>query len=106
MRSYSDYYEKKLYPLQDGVLKCVEECRTDFFLTGGTALSRAYYGHRYSDDLSFFVCADENFKSEVESVLKALAENEFHWHEDEDFVFAAEISILLLSPAMITPKPL
>ena len=66
MRSSSDYYEKKLYPLQDGVLKCVEECRTDFFLTGGTALSRVFYDHRYSDDLDFFVCADENFKSEVE----------------------------------------
>ena len=56
MRSYSDYYEKKLYPLQDGVLRRVEGCKTDFFLTDGTALSRAYYGHRYSDDLDFFVC--------------------------------------------------
>jgi len=26
---------------------------TDFFLTGGTALSRGYYHHRYSDDLDF-----------------------------------------------------
>ena len=48
MSSFSDYYEKKLYPLQDGVLRCVEECKTDFFLTGGTALSRGYYNHRLS----------------------------------------------------------
>ena len=48
------FYEKKLYPLQDVVLASVNE-RTDvFYLTGGTALSRFYLGHRYSDDLDFF----------------------------------------------------
>lgn len=41
MRSRSDYYETRLYPLQDGVLRRVEGCKTDFFLTGGTALGRA-----------------------------------------------------------------
>jgi hypothetical protein len=31
----------------------ISKCGTRFFLTGGTALSRAYYHHRYSDDLDF-----------------------------------------------------
>ena len=55
MTSLSAYYEENLYPLQNGVLRAVENCKTRFYLTGGTALSRAYYRHRYSDDLDFFV---------------------------------------------------
>jgi hypothetical protein len=43
MSSFSDYYEKRLYPLQDGVLKCVAGCGTEFFLTGGTALNRGFH---------------------------------------------------------------
>ncbi|MDR1421550.1 MAG: nucleotidyl transferase AbiEii/AbiGii toxin family protein, partial [Coriobacteriales bacterium] len=33
----------------------VQSCKTPFYLTGGTALSRIYYAHRFSDDLDFFV---------------------------------------------------
>ena len=51
----SQYYEENLYPLQDGVMSTISKCGVRFFLTGGTALSRAYYNHRYSDDLDFFV---------------------------------------------------
>lgn len=47
----SSYYEESLYPLQDGVLSCVNECKTDLYLTGGTALHRFYASIRYSDDL-------------------------------------------------------
>ncbi|MDR2095073.1 MAG: nucleotidyl transferase AbiEii/AbiGii toxin family protein [Treponema sp.] len=36
----------------------MNRCGTHFFLTGGTALSRAYYPHRYSDDLDFFYADD------------------------------------------------
>jgi len=39
----SRYYEKNLYPLQDGALNIIRQSGTDFFLTGGTALSRGYY---------------------------------------------------------------
>lgn len=50
------YYEKSLYPLQNGVLSIVQNAAgTPFFLTGGTALSRYYTHHRYSDGLDFFV---------------------------------------------------
>ena len=34
---------------------------TPFYLTGGTALSRGYYSHRYSDDLDYFVNYHPNF---------------------------------------------
>jgi hypothetical protein len=47
MISPSQYYEESLYPLQNGVLNVINQSGTDFFLTGGTALSRAYYHHRY-----------------------------------------------------------
>ena len=49
------YFEEKLYPLQNGVLNLVQKAETRFFLTGGTALSRYYTHHRYSDDLDLFV---------------------------------------------------
>ncbi|MDR0620209.1 MAG: nucleotidyl transferase AbiEii/AbiGii toxin family protein [Bacteroidales bacterium] len=55
------YYRDILYPMQDGVLNAQKKCNTPFFLTGGTALSRAYYNHRYSDDLDFFTVQDSNF---------------------------------------------
>ena len=97
MRSCSDYYETKLYPLQDGVLRCVEGCRTDFFLTGGTALSRGYYNHRYSDDLDFFLCADPNFNAKVEMVLEALEQEGFRWGENKDFVRASDFLTLVVA---------
>jgi hypothetical protein len=97
MRSYSDYYEKKLYPLQDGVLRCVEGCKADFFLTGGTALSRGYYGHRYSDDLDFFLCASEKFNVQVESVLSGLTAEGYRWDENKDFLRSADFFTLVVS---------
>ena len=48
----TEYYEKRLYPLQDAVLGLLDEER--FYLTGGTCLSRFYFNHRYSEDLHFF----------------------------------------------------
>ena len=39
----------------------------DFYLTGDTALSRAYLNHRYSDDMDFFVNGSDNFKSQAET---------------------------------------
>lgn len=42
------YYTNELYPLQDNVLKVIDTINTPFYLTGGTALSRCYFQHRYS----------------------------------------------------------
>lgn len=47
-----DFYMNTLYPIQDIVLECLHT--EAFYLTGGTALSRFYYRHRFSDDLDFF----------------------------------------------------
>jgi hypothetical protein len=73
----SQYYEENLYPLQNGVLNIISSCKTHFYLTGGTALSRAYYHHRYSDDLDFFVNNDSDYAEQVEIILAALINNGF-----------------------------
>jgi hypothetical protein len=65
-----EFYEHKLYPLQDKVLALVTQCETPFYLTGGTALSRNYLHHRYSDDLDFFVNREENFTLYVNRVIE------------------------------------
>lgn len=74
----ASYYLNQLYPLQDEVLRVITACNTDFYLTGGTALSRHYLHHRYSDDLDFFVnhahphIEDPRFPAYVDTVLAAL----------------------------------
>lgn len=49
----AEYYTKILYPLQDKAIPAFRD--SPFYLTGGTALSRGHYRHRYSDDLDYFV---------------------------------------------------
>lgn len=50
-----DYFLTQLYPLQDKVLAQIAQLDTGFYLTGGTAASRGYLQHRYSEDLKFVV---------------------------------------------------
>jgi hypothetical protein len=75
------YSLNQLYPLQDRVLRTITDCDTDFYLTGGTALSRAYLHHRFSDDLDLFVNyaslkdTDPRFSRYCDQVLNALASN-------------------------------
>jgi len=68
----NSYYNDTLYPLQDRVLKLIDDLDTPFYLTGGTALSRCYLNHRYSDDLDFFVNNKPNFLKTVDSILMNL----------------------------------
>ena len=56
----AEYYNNVLYPLQDKVIPAFKD--TPFYLTGGTALSRGYYNHRYSDDLDYFVNDHAEFR--------------------------------------------
>ena len=70
-----DYYLDKLYPLQDTVLSLLNKSNSAFYLTGGTALSRGYFHHRYSDDLDFFVNNDDCFKEHVELIWKILEDD-------------------------------
>jgi hypothetical protein len=72
---HDDYYQNILYPLQDKILKIIAVLPVEFYLTGGTALSRAYLNHRYSDDLDFFVNNAYNFKAQVNRVIHALKES-------------------------------
>jgi hypothetical protein len=44
-----------VYPLQDAILAALAEVDTGFYLSGGTAASRAYLNHRFSEDLDLFV---------------------------------------------------
>lgn len=67
------HYFTKLYPFQDKALKIVNDLDTGFYLTGGTASSRAYLQHRFSDDLDFFVNDDDRFNLWTDRVIHALS---------------------------------
>lgn len=69
MKFSADYYATKLYPLQDGILRLLRESQLPFYLTGGTALSRGYFSHRYSDDLDLFLNADPLFKTQAQKLF-------------------------------------
>jgi hypothetical protein len=71
-----EYYEEKLYPLQDGILNLVRELKIPFYLTGGTALSRPYFRHRSSDELDLFVNSDENYGDYVVQFYNELIKKE------------------------------
>ncbi len=79
---------KKLYDLQDRVLEKIFKVEDEFYLTGGTALSRFYQSKRYSDDLDFFTNSSTRFNFSVKNILTELSkeftvENEL---ESKDFV--------------------
>lgn len=74
MNSYEKYYLESLYPLQDGVMNIIQKLNTPFYLTGGTALSRHYFNHRYSDDLDLFVNSDDSYIDYVELIYFKLDE--------------------------------
>lgn len=67
------FYTQKLYPLQDHVLKVINAADTQFYLTGGTALSRGYLNHRFSDDLDFFVNDQQLFSLWTDRLIHSLA---------------------------------
>jgi hypothetical protein len=68
----SSFYFDVLYPFQDRVLKIMNGVDSGFYLTGGTASSRGYLNHRFSDDLDFFVNDDHRFGLWVERIIQAL----------------------------------
>ena len=72
MQSQREYYFHKLYPFQDAMLSLIGACDTDFYLTGGTALSRWYLHHRFSEDLDFFVNDASNFPDQVDRAIAAI----------------------------------
>ncbi|MBU4068851.1 MAG: nucleotidyl transferase AbiEii/AbiGii toxin family protein, partial [Proteobacteria bacterium] len=69
-----EYYLNKLYPFQDEILREIQGLDVDFYLSGGTALSRCFLDHRYSDDLDLFLNNHPNFKQQCEIVVAYLKE--------------------------------
>jgi predicted nucleotidyltransferase component of viral defense system len=66
---------RKLYVLQDLVLDRIFSFENDFYLTGGTCLSRFYQEKRYSDDLDFFVNNSSVFGFTLKKIKALLAED-------------------------------
>jgi predicted nucleotidyltransferase component of viral defense system len=73
-----DFYVRRLYPMQDRVLARIGSLATGFYLTGGTAASRGYLHHRFSDDLDLFVNDDARFGLWWQRVVQALAHSADH----------------------------
>jgi hypothetical protein len=72
---YASFYKDKLYPFQDEVLKVLEDVDTPFYLTGGTALSRVYLRHRFSDDLDFFQNQSATFSTDAQRMIEVLQQH-------------------------------
>lgn len=66
------FYFDVLYPYQNRILKIIRAADTGFYLTGGTAASRGYLNHRFSDDLDLFVNDKSEFSLWAERVIHAL----------------------------------
>ena len=71
--SNQDY--TNLYNLQFRFLKWIQKLDLPFYLTGGTALSRFYLNHRFSDDLDFFVNSDDRFKDFINVIIRNISHN-------------------------------
>ncbi len=65
---------KNLYQLQDEVLSVIFSTESEFYLTGGTCLSRFYQSKRYSDDLDFFTNSSPRYSFAVKKIKLALQE--------------------------------
>lgn len=68
------FYLDTLYPLQDEILQVISKLDTGFYLTGGTAVSRGYLQHRFSDDLDFFVNDELLFTRWGSRIIQALSQ--------------------------------
>ncbi len=63
---------QELYRLQDRILQIVFSAEQEFYLTGGTCISRFYQAKRYSDDLDFFTNASPRFAFAIRNLKQAL----------------------------------
>lgn len=71
-----NFYFEALYPFQDRVLQTITGLDTGFYLSGGTAASRGYLNHRFSDDLDLFVDDDARFALWAARIIQALSRHE------------------------------
>jgi len=68
------FYFDRLYPFQDRLLRILCRLTTRFYLNGGTAASRGYLEHRFSDDLDFFTNDDPSFALWCDRVIQGWGE--------------------------------
>lgn len=68
-----DFYFETLYPFQDRVLQAITDLDTGFYLSGGTAASRGYLHHRFSDDLDLFVDDEPRFALWAARIIQTLS---------------------------------
>jgi hypothetical protein len=105
-----NYYFDRLYPLQDQVLAVLGGIDTGFYLSGGTAASRGYLRHRFSDDLDLFVNDDPRFGLWAGRLIAALSARR-EWSVDvtlreERFVrLALDASGVLLKLELVDDVP-
>jgi len=69
-----EHFLTRLYPLQDEVLRVLTGLETGFYLSGGTAASRGYLQHRFSDDLDLFVNDAPEFGLWSDRLIRGLME--------------------------------
>jgi Nucleotidyl transferase AbiEii toxin, Type IV TA system len=95
------HYLNKLYPLQDSILQVFSDAAIKHYLTGGTALSRIFLHHRYSDDLDFFLNSDPDFETESDRAIDLL-----HQHFESVTVDNRQLDFrrLFVSQASVTLK--
>ncbi len=67
------YFCNRLYPLQDRALALIHQLGTGLYLSGGTAASRGYLNHRFSDDIDLFADDDKNFVLWAERVVHVIS---------------------------------
>jgi len=72
--SSSAFFRDRLYPLQDAVLGRIRSLATGFYLSGGTAASRVYLDHRFSDDLDLFTNDAPEFPVWADRIVVMLRE--------------------------------
>lgn len=81
---------KRLYSLQDAVLKWVHGAEHRFYLSGGTALGRGYCHHRYSEDLDFFVNDAGEFLLWLDRCLEAIRQGAITIGNDFEVILREE----------------
>lgn len=76
----------------------MQNCTTPFYLTGGTALNRAYLNVRYSDDLDFFVNDYRDFPALVDKTIEKIVEAAFDFDRKTLVVSENFVSLFLTHP--------
>jgi hypothetical protein len=74
MQNQHREYYTHVYQLQDNAISLLSKQDSCFYLTGGTALSRGYLNHRYSDDLDLFIEYEGMYRPQTEQFISALTE--------------------------------